>query len=61
MSVTSGGTAPKGCRAGGSWSAEAGSAGISMIFSAAHDPLERYQVQTEAERSAVDTTTPANP
>ena len=33
MSVTSGGTAPNGCRSGGSWSASAGSAGIEITFS----------------------------
>ena len=36
MSVISGGTAPNGCRIGGSCSVSAGSGGIVMIFSRAH-------------------------
>src|ERR671919_1905863 len=32
MSVTSGGTAPKGCSAGGSWEASAGSAGVGVAL-----------------------------
>lgn len=61
MSVTSGGTAPKGLRAGGSWLSSAGSAGISITFRAAQLPFSWYQVHTDAERSLVDTTTPTKP
>ena len=62
MSVISGGTAPNGCRIGGSCSASAGSAGIVITFSAETVPSSaRFQSQTEAERSAVEVTTPTNP
>ena len=62
MSVMSGGTAPNGCRSGGSWSASAGSAGIVMTFSADTVPSSaRSHSQTDADRSAVDVTTPTNP
>src|SRR5215207_10585818 len=49
MSVMSGGTAPKGFRAGGSRSASAGSAGTVMTFSTFHSSPSRNQRQTEAE------------
>ena len=62
MSVTSGGTAPNGWRIGGSWSASAGSAGIVMTFCALTVPSSaRSHSQTEADRSAVEATTPTNP
>ena len=62
MSVTSGGTAPNGFRASGSWSGSAGSAGIEITFSAPKAPSSpRDHSQTEAERSAVETTTPTKP
>jgi len=61
MSVTSGGTAPKGWITGGSCSASAGSAGISMTFLASTLPLVRSHIHTLALRSAVETTTPTKP
>ena len=62
MSVTSGGTAPNGCSSGGSWSASAGSAGIEITFETLTVPSEaRSHSHTEAERSAVEVTTPTNP
>ena len=61
ISVTSGGTALKAFRAGGSRSGSAGSAGISMTFCTSHFPLGRCQSQTEAERSFSEITTPTNP
>ena len=53
MSVTSGGTAPNGCSAGGRSAASAGSAGIVITLSTAHRSPSRCQRQTEADRSAV--------
>src|SRR3954462_876547 len=50
MSVMSGGTAPNGCSAGGSCSVSAGSAGISMTFSAFTSPFTPSPRQTEADR-----------
>ena len=63
MSVTSGGTAPKGWSAGGSCSVSAGSAGISITLVAVILPLPSSgcQSQTLALRSAVETTTPTKP
>ena len=62
MSVTSGGTAPNGCRAGGSCSVSAGSGGIVITFSALNVPSPlRSQSQIEAVRSAVEATTPTKP
>src|SRR6266480_5962130 len=61
MSVTSGGTAPNGLRAGGSASAAAGSAGIVITLSARQLPASRLHRQTEADRSSVLTTTPTKP
>ena len=62
MSVTSGGTAPNGCRAGGSCSVSAGSAGMVMTFSALNVPSPlRSHSQIDADRSAVEVTTPTNP
>ena len=62
MSVISGGTAPNGCRIGGSWSASAGSAGIVITFSTLTVPSSaRSHSQTEADRSAVEVTTPTKP
>src|SRR6185312_15555449 len=49
MSVTSGGTAPNGLRAGGSASGSAGSAGIVITLSARQLPLSRLHRQTAAE------------
>ena len=53
MSVTSGGTAPNGCSAGGRSAGSAGSAGIVMTLSAFHSSPSRCHRQTEADRSAV--------
>src|SRR2546423_14114473 len=62
MSVTSGGTAPKGCRAGGRCSAAAGSAGVSMGLTAFHrPPSSRDPGQTDADRAAGGTTHPTEP
>src|ERR1700690_4624504 len=67
MSVSSGGTALKPCRSGGSWLASAGSAGISMTFFPSNFPLEfplefvRCHNQIELDRSFSDVTTPTNP
>jgi hypothetical protein len=61
MSVMSGGTALKGLSAGGSRAGSAGSAGISMTLLTLHLPLSQRQVQIDAERSLVETTTPKNP
>jgi hypothetical protein len=61
MSVTSGGTAPNGWITGGSCSASAGSAGISMTLRASTFRRRRSQSQTLALRSAVETTTPTKP
>ena len=62
MSVTSGGTAPNGCRTGGSCSVSAGSGGMVMTFSALNVPSAlRSHSQIEAVRSAVDATTPTKP
>jgi hypothetical protein len=62
MSVTSGGTAPNGWRIGGNCSASAGSAGIVMTFSTLTRPSSpRFHSHTDAERSAVEVTTPTNP
>src|SRR5579859_2436941 len=57
MSVTRGGTALKGFRAGGSSSSAAGSAGIVMTLRTPHLPsLSRYHVQIADDRSASETT-----
>ena len=61
MSVTRGGTAPKGFRAGGSRSGSAGSAGISITFRTPHLPSSRYQAQMDEERSLREITTPTKP
>ena len=61
MSVTSGGTAPKPFSSSGSWSASAGSAGISITFLIDQSAPSRCHSQTEADRSSTDTTTPTNP
>src|SRR6266581_1063622 len=61
MSVTSGGTAPNGLRAGGRSSAFAGSAGIVITLSARQLPFSRLHRHTEADRSSVLTTTPTKP
>ena len=62
MSVTSGGTAPNGCSAGGSCSVSAASGAIVITFFAATPPLPSgCQSQIDADRSAVETTTPTNP
>lgn len=63
ISEISGGTAPNGFKAGGNFSSAAGSAGILMTFSAFHSPLlsSKYQWKIEAERSAVEITTPTYP
>ena len=61
MSVTSGGTAPNGCSAGGRSSVSAGSAGIVITLSTANSSPSRYQRHTDADRSSVLTTTPTNP
>src|SRR6185436_17222761 len=69
MSVTSGATALKPFRNGGSFSGSAGSAGISITFLIAQpaDPfapfllVSRYQTQIDDDKSLSDTTTPANP
>src|SRR5215475_4720784 len=53
MSVTRGGTAPNGLRAGGSAFGSAGSAGIVITLSARQLPLSRLHRQTEADRSSV--------
>ena len=61
MSLTSGGTAPKGWSAGGSWSASAGSAGIVITFFAVQRSSSRCHSHTEADRSSTLITTPTNP
>src|SRR3954454_19227639 len=62
MSVTSGGTAPKGWRVGGSWSASAGSAGGGGTLSALKAPSPCFShSHTEADRSAVEVTTATKP
>src|SRR6478672_334438 len=61
MSVTSGGTAPNPLSNGGSLSASAGSAGISMTFRILHEPPSRYHAQTDADRSLMLVTTPTKP
>src|SRR5919204_1006626 len=61
MSVTSGGTAPKGCSAGGSSDASAGSAGIVIAFFAVHSSPPRRHSHTEAERASTLITTPTKP
>ena len=61
MSLTSGGTAPNGCSAGGSSEASAGSAGIVIAFFAVHFSPSRRHSHTEAERSSTLITTPTNP
>ena len=61
MSVISGGTAPKPCSSGGSWSAGAGSAGMVITLVAAHWPLSSCHIQIEADRSSTLTTTPTKP
>ena len=61
MSLTSGGTAPNGWSAGGSWSASAGSAGMVIAFSTAHWPPSRCHSHTDAERSSTLITTPTKP
>src|SRR5215467_7958137 len=67
MSVTNGGTAPNPFKKGGSSSASAGSAGISITFFTAHPapfpfrPFSRYQTQMDADRSFNETTTPRKP
>ena len=61
MSVTSGGTAPKPCSSGGSWSFGAGSGGIVAVFSMWNLPPSRHQVQIEPSRFVVSTTTPRKP
>src|SRR5215208_2101593 len=61
MSVINGGTAPNGFSAGGSRSGSAGSAGISMTFSAFQVSFSRYQVQTDEERSFSESTVLTNP
>src|SRR5215510_396005 len=60
MSVTRGGTAPNPCRRGGSWSLDAGSAGIVAVFSMWNLPPSRHQVQIEPSRFVVSTTMPRN-
>src|SRR5437870_6252127 len=52
MSLTSGGTAPNGCSAGGRSAVSAGSAGIVMTFLTPQRSPSRYHSHTEAERSA---------
>src|SRR5919199_1797414 len=52
MSVTSGGTAPNGCSAGGRSAGSAGSAGMVITFSAVQEPPSRCQRQTEADGPA---------
>jgi hypothetical protein len=62
MSVTSGGTAPNGFSAGGSSSGSAGSAGMEITLCAPNVPSgRRSHRKTDAERSAVETTTPTKP
>ena len=70
MSVTSGATALKPCRIGGSFSGSAGSAGISITFLIAHLPLpafapflpsSRCHSQIDEDRSLSETTTPTKP
>src|SRR5215212_9271445 len=61
MSVISGGTAPKPLSIGGSSSGSAGSAGTVITLRAAHLPLSRYHIHTEAERSFRLVTTPTKP
>ncbi len=69
MSEISGGTAPNGCNAGGSWSGLAGSAGMVITLRAAQRSVlpsarlasSRCHSHTEAERSSTLITTPTNP
>src|SRR5215216_1624153 len=62
MSVTSGGTALNGFSASGSRSASAGSAGIEITLRAPNVPSWwRSQRNTDADRSAVETTEPTKP
>ena len=61
MSLTSGGTAPKGWSAGGNWSASAGSAGMVIAFSIAQRSSSRCHSHTDAERSSTLITTPTKP
>src|SRR5204863_5785448 len=61
MSVTSGGTALNGFKAGGSSSSEAGCAGMVITLRTAHLPFSRYQVQMPEERSVSDTTVLTKP
>src|SRR5262245_2165002 len=68
MSVTSGATALKPCRSGGSLSGSAGWAGISITFLIAHDPdpfddlpFSRCHNQIDEDRSFNDRTTLAKP
>src|SRR6185437_15993168 len=61
ISVMSGGTALKGLSAGGSCAGSAGSAGTSIVLRICHPFSSRNQVQTEADRSLFETTTPTKP
>src|SRR5262245_60516845 len=61
MSLTSGGTAPKPLSSGGSTDASAGSGGMVAVFAAWKRPPSRHQVQIEASRLLVSTTTPTKP
>src|SRR5215217_8627652 len=60
-SLISGGTAPKGLRAGGSRSGSAGSAGTVMTLRTAQRSPSRYQAQMDPDRSSTLITTPTNP
>src|SRR3989442_15889737 len=61
MSVTSGGTAPKGCSAGGSSEASAGSAGGGITLFAPPRAASPDHHPHQAQRTAAPVTTPGRP